>query len=47
LSAKLQNRFGTSLGKARVLCLDIPDDHDFMEPALIRLLESRVSRYLG
>ena len=24
-----------------------PDDHEFMDPALVRLLEVRVSKYLG
>jgi predicted protein tyrosine phosphatase len=33
------------LGK-RVVCLDIPDDYDFMDPALVRLLEAKVPRYL-
>jgi predicted protein tyrosine phosphatase len=44
--AKLQRKFRTSLKKARVICLDIPDDYEFMDPELIRLLEVRVSRYL-
>jgi predicted protein tyrosine phosphatase len=47
LRAKLQRKFRTSLKKARVICLDIPDDYEFMDPDLIRLLEARVSRYLG
>lgn len=44
--AKLQRRFRTALKKARVICLDIPDNYEFMDPELIRLLEVRVSRYL-
>ncbi|MET3578990.1 putative protein tyrosine phosphatase [Mesorhizobium robiniae] len=36
-----------SLRKARVICLDIPDDYEFMDPGLMRLLEARVSKYLG
>lgn len=44
--AKLQRKFRTSLKKARVICLDIPDDYEFMDLELIRLLEVRVSRYL-
>ncbi|MBZ9675200.1 low molecular weight protein tyrosine phosphatase family protein [Mesorhizobium sp. ES1-1] len=44
--AKMQTKFRTSLGKARVICLDIPDNYRFMDPALVRLLETRVSRYL-
>jgi predicted protein tyrosine phosphatase len=45
--AKLQKRFKASLKKARVICLDIPDDYEFMDPALVRLLEARVPGYLG
>jgi predicted protein tyrosine phosphatase len=45
--AKLQKKFKASLKKARVICLDIPDDYEFMDPVLVRLLEVRVSRYLG
>ena len=44
---KLQKKFKASLKKARVVCLDIPDDYEFMDPELVRLLEVRVSRYLG
>ena len=44
--AKLQRRFRAALKKARVICLDIPDDYELMDPELIRLLEVRVSRYL-
>ena len=43
--SKVQNRFKAHL-KARVICLDIPDDYEFMDPELVRLLEARVSRYL-
>jgi predicted protein tyrosine phosphatase len=45
--AKLQSMFRAGLGKARVLCLDIPDDYEFMDPDLVRLLGTRVSRYLS
>ncbi|TPN92232.1 low molecular weight protein tyrosine phosphatase family protein [Mesorhizobium sp. B1-1-5] len=44
--AKLQKRFRSSLKGARVICLDIPDDYEFMDPGLVRLLEARVGRYL-
>lgn len=43
---KLQRKFKASLKKARVICLDIPDDYAFMDPELVKLLEVRVSRYL-
>lgn len=43
---KLQQRFRRHLKKARVICLDIPDEFQFMDPMLVRLLEAKVSRYL-
>ena len=43
---KLQQRFRRHLKKARVICLDIPDEFAFMDPRLVRLLEAKVSRYL-
>ncbi|MCA0274642.1 MAG: low molecular weight protein tyrosine phosphatase family protein [Proteobacteria bacterium] len=43
--AKLQQKFRKAL-KARVVCLDIPDDYAFMAPALVALLEERVSKHL-
>jgi predicted protein tyrosine phosphatase len=43
---KLQRRFKAALKNTRVICLDIPDDYEFMDPILVRLLETRVSRYL-
>jgi len=44
--AKLQKKFKSSLKNARVICLDIPDDYEYMEPDLVSLLEARVPRYL-
>ena len=43
---KVQKRFGRSLGKKRIICLDIPDDYEFMDPGLVRLLEARMARHL-
>ena len=43
---KLQKRFRAALKGARVVCLDIPDEYEFMDPVLIRLLETRVQRHL-
>ena len=42
--AKLQRRFGPHLKGRRVICLDIPDDYDFMQPELVALLEKKVGR---
>ena len=44
---KLNRKFQSSLKGKRVICLDIPDDYEFMDPVLIRMLESRVGRYLS
>lgn len=43
---RLSAAFGTYLRGKRVVCLDIPDDYDLMDPALVRLLEARVPRHL-
>jgi predicted protein tyrosine phosphatase len=43
---KLQKRFRAVLRSKRVVCLDIPDKYEFMEPALVRLLETKLSRHL-
>lgn len=44
--AKLSSRFKPHLGGKRVVCLEIPDDYDFMDPDLVRLLEAKVPRHL-
>jgi predicted protein tyrosine phosphatase len=43
---KLQQRFKRHLTKARIICLDIPDDFVFMQPELIDLLNQRVLPHL-
>ncbi len=43
---KLSQRFKAHLGGKRVICLDIPDDYDFMDPALERLLEAKAGPFL-
>ena len=44
---KLNRKFRSSLNGKRLICLDIPDDYAFMDPVLIRILESRVGRFLS
>jgi predicted protein tyrosine phosphatase len=44
--AILQRRFRAHLGRARVICLDIPDDYGFMDPDLVAILKARVPRFL-
>lgn len=43
---KLSERFRAHLNGKRIVCLDIPDDYDFMAPALVALLEAKVGPYL-
>jgi predicted protein tyrosine phosphatase len=43
--AKLSKRFKRHL-KARVICLDIPDDYAFLDPALVALLHAKVGPHL-
>lgn len=43
---KLSKKFGPYLKGKKVICLDIPDDYEFMQPELIRLLEARVGLHL-
>ena len=43
---KLQTRYRAAMKKARLICLDIPDDYAFMDPALVELLKVKVARYL-
>ena len=44
---KLNQKFQPWLKGKRVICLDIPDDYQYMEPALIELLKSKVLPILG
>jgi predicted protein tyrosine phosphatase len=44
--ARLQRRFGGRLRHARVVCLDIADDYEFMDPVLVGLLETRAAPHL-
>jgi len=43
---KVQKRYPRALKDKRIVCLDIPDDYDFMDAELVRILESRMARFL-
>lgn len=43
---KLSKKFRAFLGGKRVICLDIPDEYDYMDPVLVQLLRVKVSRFL-
>ncbi|WP_108881646.1 low molecular weight protein tyrosine phosphatase family protein [Anderseniella sp. Alg231-50] len=44
--AKLSGKYRRYLNGQRVICLDIPDDYGFMDPTLVRLLESKAGSFL-
>jgi predicted protein tyrosine phosphatase len=43
---KLSAKFGAHLNRQRIICLDIPDNYEYMEPALMELLKKRVAPHL-
>lgn len=43
---RIRMKFRKHLRDQRVICLDIPDDFGFMDPALISLLEKKVTPFL-
>jgi predicted protein tyrosine phosphatase len=43
---RLSMRFKAHLNGKRVICLDIPDYYEYMQPELIKLLEAKVGRFL-
>ncbi len=44
--SKLSAKFKPHLGGKRVICLQIPDEFEFMDPSLVRLLKAIVPRHL-
>jgi predicted protein tyrosine phosphatase len=44
--SRLSAKFKACLAGKHVVCLEIPDEFDYMEPALIALLQARVPRHL-
>ena len=45
--AKLKRQFGPLLRDKHMVCLDIPDDFEFMQPELITLLQQKFRRLLA
>ena len=43
---KLSLKFKRYLNGKRVICLDIPDEYEYMDTKLIKLLEVRAGRFL-
>src|SRR5262249_25412069 len=44
---KLSKKFRAHLKSKRVICLDIPDEFEYMGPALVRLLEAKVGPFFN
>ena len=44
---KLSKKFKAHLKNKLLICLDIPDEYEYMEPDLVELLERRVGHLLG
>lgn len=43
---KIQQKFRASLNGKRVVCPEIPDEYEYMAPALVRLLQAKVPKFL-
>ena len=43
---KLQQKFRAALNGKRIVCLEIPDEYEYMDPALVRLMEAKVPKFL-
>lgn len=44
---RLRKNFGKYLNAQKIICLDIPDIYEYMEPALVDTLTLKLRRYLG
>lgn len=42
---KLSKKFKVHLNSKRIICRDIPDEFEFMDPALVRLLEAKAGPF--
>ena len=43
---KVQKKHRKALNDQRIIVLDIPDEYEFMDPHLVRLLEAKMRRWL-
>lgn len=44
--SKLSAKFKRHLGGKRLICLDIPDKFEYMDPELVALLQAKVAKHL-
>ena len=43
---RIQRKFRADLNGKRIIVLDIPDEYEFMEEGLVRLLQVKLNRFL-
>jgi len=43
---RLRKKFKSMISGKRLICLGIPDDYEYMDPELVRLLENKVGPFL-
>jgi predicted protein tyrosine phosphatase len=43
---KLSEKFKAYLNRKKIICLDIPDEFELMQPELIKLLEAKAGKFL-
>lgn len=44
---RLQDKFADVVANKKIICLQIPDDYEFMQAELVDLLEAGVAPHLG
>ena len=44
--SRLSARFRRYLNGKRIICLDIPDDYEYMQTELVKLLEAKAGKFL-
>lgn len=44
---RLMKRFRPHLKSKRIVCLDIPDEYEYMDPGLVRLLEAKAGPFFA
>ena len=45
--SRLARRFRDQLAAKRIICLDIPDEYDYMDPVLVKLLEIKAGPFFA
>jgi predicted protein tyrosine phosphatase len=44
---RLQDKFPQTVAQKALICLNIPDDYQFMDPQLVEILKGAVSEYVS